>query len=442
MPLTVDLSVSELANTRFAISPLSETVSGLQLLGARWLAQRRGQRRDQWRGQWRGRPGSQDSNLRWIRWATDELAARPLTLPYTWPLIVGDRPSWPQFLVPAPLGARTTIDDDLAAMCRTTARQVRASLRRVFGADLPDAVPPAEPDAVPEAAPPAEPDAEPEAAPRAVSPPAPDAAPDALPDAVAELAARPAAGLQAIAAELREAYDRLIAPHWPRIRAVLDADIAYRARRLAAGGVERLFADLHPDLRWHDGRLTLHNWRSGQVSRATAPGGLVLLPVVLGTSYPQVKLHTSTQTTVRYPARGAGTLWSTTLRSAALQSAGTQSMPEAGGCSPSPQPCSGYAPPGSAIRLLGRHRAELLAALRSPATTTDLARALRVSPSAVSQHLRVLRDSGLVATERSGRSVLYLTTERGLDLLEPAPGPPPTGPPPRDLPWMDGQRQR
>jgi hypothetical protein len=184
VPLTIDLGVSELAGTRFAISPLSETISGLQQLGGR---------------------ERQESTLRWMRWAADELARRPLELPRTWPLIVNDGPSWPQFLVPAPVGAGTTIEDDLAAVRRTTARQVRASLRRVFGDDLPDAA--------------------------------------------AELAARPAAGLRAIVGELRAAHDRLIAPHWPRIRAVLDADIAYRARQLAAGGAERLFADLHPDLR-------------------------------------------------------------------------------------------------------------------------------------------------------------------------------------------------
>jgi DNA-binding transcriptional ArsR family regulator len=52
---------------------------------------------------------------------------------------------------------------------------------------------------------------------------------------------------------------------------------------------------------------------------------------------------------------------------------------------------------------------------------TDLARELHVSPSAVSQHLRVLRESGLVSGERSGRSVRYRTTERGLALLDPDP---------------------
>ena len=327
MPVTVELSVAELAGTRFAISPLSETITGLQQLGDR---------------------GRRESNLRWIRWASDELAGRPLHLPRTWPLIVNDRSSWPQFLLPAPAGVGTTIDDDLAAMRRTTARQVRASLQRVFGDDPPETA--------------------------------------------AELAAHPAAGLRAIAAELREAHDRLIAPHWARIRAVLDADIAYRAKQLATGGAERLFADLHPDLHWHDGRLTLNSDRRDRAVRM-GPGGLVLLPVVLGPAHVLIKGHTTTQTTVRYPARGVGTLWTAGTRPAR----------------------------GSAIRLLGRHRAELLEALRSPATTTDLARALDVTPSAVSQHLGILRESGLVTGERIGRSVLYVTTERGLDLLDSSP---------------------
>lgn len=323
MSLVVDLGVAELASTRFAISPLSETVAGLQQLGGV------------------GRPGNAE---RWVRWTLADLADRPLALPRTWPLLVNDRPSWPQFLLPAPSAADATLDDALAALRRTTSRQVRTSLRRVFGAELPESA--------------------------------------------AELDARPAAGLRLIAAELRAAHERLITPHWHRIRAVLDADIAYRARQLATGGADLLFANLHPDLRWHAGRLTLdHDDRP----RLAKPGGLVLMPVVLGSAHVQIKGHTTTQTTVRYPARGVGALWSAEAR------------PDRDG----------------AVRLLGRVRAELLDALRSPATTTDLARALGVTPSAVSQQLVVLRESRLVIGERSGRTVRYQTTERGLALLDP-----------------------
>jgi DNA-binding transcriptional ArsR family regulator len=55
--------------------------------------------------------------------------------------------------------------------------------------------------------------------------------------------------------------------------------------------------------------------------------------------------------------------------------------------------------------------------LRCPASTAALARSLDVSPSAVSQHLAVLRRCGLVDRIRSGREVLYQTSDLGLTLL-------------------------
>lgn len=325
VPLTLDLSTDDLAATRLAVSPLSETVSGLQTLAGCWGRTRHG---------------------RWTRWAASELAGRPLDLAWTWPLLVTGRTSWPQFLLPAPDRAASTIDEALAAMCRTTASQVRRSLHGVFG--------------------------------------------DRLPGPARALAADPAAGLRAIAEELRQAHDRLIAPHWARLRAVLDADIAYRAKQWADGGAAHLFADLHAELNWSDSRLTLDGDHRPSPGRPS--GGLVLSPVVLGPPWVMIKLHTTTQTTIRYPARGSGALWT----------------------------AAGRRPAEPAVRLLGRRRAELLETLRSPATTTDLAETLRVSPSAVSQHLRVLRDSGLVSGRRSGREVLYRTTEQGIRLLNPS----------------------
>jgi DNA-binding transcriptional ArsR family regulator len=71
----------------------------------------------------------------------------------------------------------------------------------------------------------------------------------------------------------------------------------------------------------------------------------------------------------------------------------------------------------AAEALLGAPRVRLLSALRSPATTTALARRLGVTPSAVSQHLAVLHRGGLVDKRRSGRAVLYQSTALGLALL-------------------------
>ncbi len=45
-----------------------------------------------------------------------------------------------------------------------------------------------------------------------------------------------------------------------------------------------------------------------------------------------------------------------------------------------------------------------------PLSTTQFARELGQSPASVNEHLSVLRDSGLVTSRRSGRSVLYRQT--------------------------------
>jgi DNA-binding transcriptional ArsR family regulator len=67
--------------------------------------------------------------------------------------------------------------------------------------------------------------------------------------------------------------------------------------------------------------------------------------------------------------------------------------------------------------LLGAPRARLLGALRSPATTSALARRFGVTPSAVSQHLTVLHRGGLVDRQRRGRTVVYQTSPLGLAML-------------------------
>ncbi|WP_341829922.1 helix-turn-helix domain-containing protein [Streptomyces hainanensis] len=52
-------------------------------------------------------------------------------------------------------------------------------------------------------------------------------------------------------------------------------------------------------------------------------------------------------------------------------------------------------------------RARLLLLVEEPLATVELARRLGVTPSAVSQHLRVLHANGLVSRDRAGRRVLY-----------------------------------
>jgi DNA-binding transcriptional ArsR family regulator len=264
--------------------------------------------------------------------------------------VVTDLPYWPEFLVPAPRGQAPGFDQELSRLCATPDEPVRASLRRVFGAGP-------------------------------------------WPASATDLFERPRESLEQIAAELADCHDRLIVPHWERIRSVLDADIAYHAGLLAGGGARALFGDLHPGLSWSTGRLNLTDAETGLDEITLGPDGVVLMPSVFIWPEWSVKRATSTQTTLVYPARGGATVWEGGLEG---PGAGDMRAVEA---------------------LLGAPRARLLGALRSPATTSALAGRFGVTPGAVSQHLAVLRRGGLVDRRRRGRTVLYQASELGLALL-------------------------
>jgi hypothetical protein len=350
MLLVLELDVTDLAGTRFAISPLYETLQAVHALS---------------------NPNPPAMNRPWVRWARTVLDGRSLRLARLWPLVAAGLPYWPEFLVPAPAGKSPGFDMELTRLCATPEEPVRASLRRVFG-DGP------------------------------------------WPGSATDLFERPRESLAEIAAELAECHHRLIVPHWERIRPVLEADIAYHAGLLAGGGARSLFGDLHPDLRWSKGKLFLADAELDVDAEITlGPDGLVLLPSVFIGPQWSIKRATSTQTTLMYPARGAATVWEGGSGTAVFGAFGA----------------FGVAPgrTGDDLEavesLLGAPRARMLSALRLPATTSALARRFGVTPSAISQHLAVLHRGGLVDRQRSGRTVLYQTSQLGLALLGAAQGP-------------------
>ena len=122
---------------------------------------------------------------------------------------------------------------------------------------------------------------------------------------------RPQESLAEIAAELAECHERLVRPHWERIRPVLEADIAYRAGLLADGGARSLFSDLHPDLRWSQGTLMINDTDEGPPGGRVmlGPDGVVLMPSVF--NWPRVSCSkaTSSQTTLLTRHAGAATVW-------------------------------------------------------------------------------------------------------------------------------------
>ena len=56
--------------------------------------------------------------------------------------------------------------------------------------------------------------------------------------------------------------------------------------------------------------------------------------------------------------------------------------------------------------------------LAEPQPTSEIARRLAVTPSAVSQQLQILHATGLVARARAGRQVLYRRTPLAEQLMD------------------------
>jgi DNA-binding transcriptional ArsR family regulator len=69
------------------------------------------------------------------------------------------------------------------------------------------------------------------------------------------------------------------------------------------------------------------------------------------------------------------------------------------------------------VALLGRTRAAVLELATAGTTTGELARRLSVSPAAASQHIGVLRESGLVISSRHGNTVHHTLTPLGTAML-------------------------
>jgi DNA-binding transcriptional ArsR family regulator len=207
---------------------------------------------------------------------------------------------------------------------------------------------------------------------------------------VRELHEDPEAGLGRLADEITEYWHLALAADWPRIRALLDAEVHNRGRVLAENGAAVLLDNLHPRVRWRGGGLSINQ---PYCSAADAPdgSGIVLIPsVFVWPSVLSVAAGDSPQ--LAFPAQGAATLWEEPARATEALSA-----------------------------VIGRGRAQLLVEMGAPVSTTELARRTGMSASGVSQHLAALRAAGLVAAHREGRTILNTRTPVAEALMAAAP---------------------
>ncbi|MEU7896889.1 DUF5937 family protein [Nonomuraea sp. NPDC049152] len=200
----------------------------------------------------------------------------------------------------------------------------------------------------------------------------------------------PEAGLARLADEIRAYWAAAVEPYWPRVRALLEGDLLYRARMLAEGGVHGMLTDLDANVSWQGERLHLAH----RLCRGVRPldgRGLLLVPSVF--AWPRIFSITVPpfQPTLRYPPRGIATLWESERRD----------------------------PPAALAAVLGSMRARLLAELDQPASTRDLAARAGLSEPGANQHLTALKKAGLCSSHRTGRYVLYARTAVAEALLNP-----------------------
>ena len=254
--------------------------------------------------------------------------------------LIDERMWTPDFLNPRPSSPLTRLDDELDVLLATSPDVFRADLIAVHGR---------------------------------------------IPDV---FAGSTSAALRRIVRALRQLWNTCLEPYWPRMRAVLEADVVHRGRQIAQTGVAGMLNGLSSRIDYDRGVVSVRLATAADREQAIDGNGLTLVPTMftrrasapIGDGPPMIL----------YSARGQGALWE----------------------------AERVANPGAVAAVLGETRASLLAALGDPASSTELGVRLGVTASAVNQHLRVLRDAGLLVSTRYGRSVLYLRSELGTALLE------------------------
>ncbi|MFI5696779.1 DUF5937 family protein [Kribbella sp. NPDC051586] len=181
---------------------------------------------------------------------------------------------------------------------------------------------------------------------------------------------------------LRQYWQAMMEPYWDRMRTLLSADISYRGHILTQQGTAAMLNGLGPAISYADGLLKVDRVAAISRSEAVDGRGLVLQPSLFG-PHAVIPFDPGAEPVLGYPPRGQANLWSVVEP-------------------PSQQDLA---------QLIGTPRAHILELLTHPRTTTDLAGELKVTPSAVSQHLQLLRRTGLVEPQRTGKQVLYRPTE-------------------------------
>ena len=202
--------------------------------------------------------------------------------------------------------------------------------------------------------------------------------------ALREMQERPTRARAMIADAWQDVWDAVIAPVWPQLDRLLRADIAVRSRTIASSGIGEMADDLHPNVGWGAGAVRVRLRKHSELVDCRG-SGLVLVPSVMSSWGCMALTEPPAQPTLFYPARGVTAGWA---RDAAETA-------EALGA------------------LVGPARAEILLGASAARTTSQVARDGGIAVSTASHHLTVLRDAGLITSERDGARMLHLRTPLG-----------------------------
>lgn len=206
-----------------------------------------------------------------------------------------------------------------------------------------------------------------------------------LPDWTLRMAGGDIRILDGLRQALRSYHDAVLQPLWTSIETHIEADRAKRLRAFADGGVEGMLRSYRPLMRWNPPVLEV-DYPVAQ-DLVLEGRGLLLLPSYFCCRTPVTLVDPELRPVLVYPV--------------------THDLHH-----PIPRPEG-----RSLSALLGRTRAIILRSVQDGCTTTELSRRAGTSIASASQHAAVLRDAGLITTQRNRGSVLHTLSPLGHRLL-------------------------
>jgi DNA-binding transcriptional ArsR family regulator len=199
-----------------------------------------------------------------------------------------------------------------------------------------------------------------------------------------------------LARALRSYYRAVLEPHWPRFQNALDVERGLHARALLRGGPRELLRTIGHGLGWSGCDLPSHAAapeRRPEPPTTSGPGvlapgtRLVLMPSAFCREV--FVLWEPLRATIVHPMAESS-------QALALAEHRVSTARLALG------------------NLLGRTRAAILHTLSESHTTSEVARRWNISAATASNHLTILREAGLITSQRRSNEVYHLISSLGL----------------------------